>query len=137
MTGCRRTSRKAVEDARRVFFLFFFSFTRNKRKDPSSPRPPHIFKTRFVLHFFSFFSFLLLLLPSRTGASRKVLRRAHACFVTVITIFSLFALSLSLSLYLYLSLLSHYHDHHPIRLLVLSSLCAFPNRFADIRSIET
>jgi len=128
--GCRRASRKAVENARRMFsFSFFFSFfARNKRKVPSSPRPPHIFNTRFVLHFFSLFflSSFVTTIPARTSALRKASRHAHACFMTVITLFSL---SLSLSL------LSHYHNHHPIRLLVLS-LCIFLNHFADKRSIE-
>lgn len=48
-------------------FLFLSLFARNKRKIPSSPRPPHIFNTRFVLHFFfSFFPFFFCYYYTRT-----------------------------------------------------------------------
>lgn len=84
--------RRGKKDVRRDFFFSFFRS--DKRKVPSSPRPPHIFNTRFVLHFFSFFFFFFFYLYAQ--ARHEESRRARAYFVTVITFFPL-AFSLSLS----------------------------------------
>lgn len=96
----RRTSRKAVEDARRCFLFpfFFVSFTRIKGRFPPL-HCPRIYLILVLFFIFLFFSlFFCSTIPARTGASRKVLRRARACFMTVITLFFLRSLSLSLSL---------------------------------------
>lgn len=52
-----------------IFFFLFF-FRSDKRKVPSSPRPPHIFNTRFVLHFFSFFFLFSTCTHGRVTRSR-------------------------------------------------------------------
>lgn len=94
----RRGKREDVRSGFQGIFFFLF-FRSDKRKVPSSPRPPHIFNTRFVLHFFSFF-FLLFFLPVRTGASRGV--ATHACVFRDSNYF-FFSLAFSFALFLSLS----------------------------------
>lgn len=83
-TGCRRTSRKAVEDARRVFsfssFFFFHILHGIKGRFPPL-HGPRIYLILVLFFIFSlFFSFLLLLLlylhaRARNGKSRDARAR--------------------------------------------------------------
>lgn len=61
------------------FFLFFCLFYTDKRKIPSSPQPPHIFNTRFVLYFSLFFlsSFVLLYLHAQARHGKSCDARAR------------------------------------------------------------
>lgn len=113
------------------FFLFLFFFRSDKRKVPSSPRPPHIFNTRFVLHFFSFF-FSSFFLPVRTGASRGVATHACVFFVTVITFFFFLSRFLFRSLPLAIIIIVI------VSLIIIVALrLLLTNCLADVRSIET
>lgn len=100
-TGCRRTSRKAVKDARRVFSFssFFFLFLHGiKGRFPPLHGPRIYLILVLFFNFFSFFSFLLLLLLARTGASRKSRDARARVHDSNYAFFFPFSLSLSLSL---------------------------------------
>lgn len=121
-----------------LFCLIFFSLLHGiKGRFPPlhGPRIYLILVLFFI--FFSFFSFLLLLLYLHARARHENPRDTRARFMTVIMLFFPRSLSLFLSMSISIFRYSHYRNHHPSRLLVLSSPCAFLNRFADTRSIET
>lgn len=85
------------------FLLFFFSFW-IKRKVPSSPRPPHIFNTRFVLQFFLFFFpffFCYYYTCTHGRITESLATRARVFHDSNYAFFSLF---LSHSLFLYFAL---------------------------------
>lgn len=117
-----RTSGRGFQD---IFFFLFF-FRSDKRKVPSSPRPPHIFNTRFVLHFFSFF-FSSFFLPVRTGASRRI--ATHACVFHDSNYFFFFSRFLFLILPLAIVIVS--------LIIIVALRLLLTNCLADVRSIET